>query len=1165
MLSMSNLSAQQAENYYDQDDYYASDTAEGQSKTGFSTAQWQGKGAAALGLSGEVEQAVFQKLLHGQTPQGRSLHAKRINPATHRAATDYTFSAPKSVSIAALVQQDGRVVAAHQQAVETALSILEERFAQTRISTPQGRQHVTTDNIIAAVFQHQTSREQDPQLHSHCVVVNATQLADGTWRSFSNEAVVRHQKLLGQIYQNELAHQLRQLGYQIEPRANGQFELTGYASTLLSAFSTRTGQIQNYLNEWQQQLAAEARLPLEAQQKKQATLKTRRRKQTLPQEVLLEAWQQQIEAQELQLPGLPKQMKSSDKPTRLPLSVALDQAIESAAERETVFRRSQVERFVLEQHLGQFSFSELQQAITAHPELVLVDTLQEQYTTQTAIRRELDTIRLMQQGKDTVTAIATSEETDRALHLALLTTGQREAITLAATTTDQYIAWQGVAGAGKTQGLRLLRQLTEAKGYRVKGFAPSAQAAAELAQGAGIPSDTIASLLHSPFSTHQPQLPGNEIWVVDEASLLSAKAAHALLYRAQEEQARVLLVGDTRQLSAVEAGHPFRSLQAGGIATARLDQSLRQQSWELRTAVALIAQDHVVEGVRTLEQAGCIQEIADPQRQLEQLVEDYLELPAQERGQTLLLAGTNQQRLNLTQRLRKWLQQEGSLGSDAFTLLSLRQKNLTRVQSCYAAWYEPGNVLIPHQDYRKQGLCKHQQYTVLAQDPDSNQLTLQSPEGQILQLNPAHCPKKSVYQVQPLSVAAGDHLRWTQNNRQAGIRNGQSFILDHIFPDGTAQITSTNGQTNQIALGGKQHLDYGWVSTVHSSQGKTANRVLALANEATTHRESFYVTVSRARHQLKLYTNDKAALVELAQKSRAKENVSDYIFLFQGVSHHAQTPQIPAQLVPASDGRDFAKHVGAAIGERIAQKLAGDLSRSPADRERTDCPTSTSRPTGAANATDSADSPTSAPEFERQVESLSAAIADFVAERNLLGCTAELAAAATAVGRGLEYLEQSAQHRAGLAAAVAHLDAAIGSTAHSRQPDPQPDTRFHQPSVSEAKPEQPANQPMLEQNHRQQSGQNYRALWQRYSQGIQASNPVQQDYRVAKRAFEAGCSPRQIALMLIAGSAYVKQIHQQQGRAVARDYVNQTAQAVCHRGHERRIIREKDREQGIEM
>ncbi|PSB55613.1 hypothetical protein C7B61_21175, partial [filamentous cyanobacterium CCP1] len=700
MLSMSNLSADQAENYYEQDDYYTQDLAEDESqpqsqgKSQVQGAKWYGKGAAALGLANVVEQPVLTTLLHGKTPQGGSLHAKRINPKNHRAATDYTFSAPKSVSIAALIQQDTRVIQAHDQAVETALSILEERYAQTRISTAQGRQRVGTGNILAAVFRHETSREQDPQLHSHCVVINATQLADGTWRSFSNEAIVVHQKLLGEIYQNELAHQLQKLRYEIEPRANGQFELKGYDPHLLSIFSTRTRQIQDYLEQWQQQLTADDRVPLDAHQKKQATLHTRRNKQTIPREILLEAWQQQIQAQHRQLPCLPTLARDVNESNEVNFQTMIQAGIEHAAEREVVFRKSKIERFVLEHHLGQQSFRELQQDIQAHPELVLVDAAQDKYTTQTAIGRELNTIRLMQQGKRTVKAIATSEEVSQWMNpMTTLTTGQRRAIALAATTTDQVIAWQGIAGAGKTYSLRLYAELAASKGYSIKGFAPSAEAADALVRGTGIGSETIATLLYAPSSSNQSLLPG-EIWIVDEASLLSAKDAHAFLQRANEQQARVILVGDTRQLSAVEAGNPFKSLQAGGIAIAYLDESLRQQTQELKTAVALIAQDKVVEGIQALDQVGCIQEIQDWEQQLKKLVDDYLKLSLQERSRTLLLSGTNQQRLELTQRIRERLQAEGTLDGDVFTFMGLRPKNLTTTQSGYASAYELGNVLV---------------------------------------------------------------------------------------------------------------------------------------------------------------------------------------------------------------------------------------------------------------------------------------------------------------------------------------------------------------------------------------------------------------------------------------------------------------------------------------
>lgn len=254
--------------------------------------------------------------------------------------------------------------------------------------------------------------------------------------------------------------------------------------------------------------------------------------------------------------------------------------------------------------------------------------------------------------------------------------------------------------------------------------------------------------------------------------------------------------------------------------------------------------------------------------------------------------------------------------------MGLRPRNLTTSQSCYASVYELGNILVPSQDYKRQGLVKAQQYTVLAQDRSTNQLTLETPMGQILTINPAQCRKTTVYEMQSIPIAVGDWLRWTKNDRNAGIRNGQTFTVDRIAPDGIAQITNSDGKTIEVNLSGRQYLDYAWVSTIYSSQGKTADRVLALVDGITTNRESFYVTISRTKHHLSLYTTDKVALAELAQKSKVKENVSDYIPLFQVVPNHAQTSQTPSQFAPASDQyRDFAKRIGERVGERICQNL----------------------------------------------------------------------------------------------------------------------------------------------------------------------------------------------------------------------------------------------------
>lgn len=211
-----------------------------------------GKGVAALGLAATFQPQEFKSLLYGHDLEGNVLHARRVDSTQHRAATDYTFSAPKSVLITALIQQDQRAIQAHDSAVEVALSVMEARYTQTRISTDTGRRKVKTSNLVAAVFRHETSREQDPQLHSHCVVINARQLPNGSWRSMSNDAAIAHQKLLGQIYQNELAIQLQQCGYEIEARSNGQFELKGYGQKILDIYSNRTQAIQVHLEKWEQ-------------------------------------------------------------------------------------------------------------------------------------------------------------------------------------------------------------------------------------------------------------------------------------------------------------------------------------------------------------------------------------------------------------------------------------------------------------------------------------------------------------------------------------------------------------------------------------------------------------------------------------------------------------------------------------------------------------------------------------------------------------------------------------------------------------------------------------------------------------------------------------------------------------------------------------------------
>ncbi|MEL7315184.1 MAG: MobF family relaxase, partial [Cyanobacteria bacterium J06559_3] len=771
MLSLANVSAAQAENYYEKDDYYTQGDPNLQSDS-----QWQGNGATQLGLTGAVDKAEFQQLLHGQTPDGKSLHSKRINPEKHRAATDYTFSAPKSVSLAALIQKDKRVIQAHDTAVKTALEVLENRYAQTRVRRGLGiREKVATRNIIAATFRHETSREQDPQLHTHCVVINATQMENGKWQSLSNEEVLNNQKLLGEIYQNELAHQLRSYGYEIEPNGSGQFEVKGYEQPLLDLFSTRTQQIEQYIKRWEEVIKETGGKPLNATQKKQATLATRLRKKSVPREVLLDGWHRAIASGEVTLPATPE---ATPKEPATQAPTAAVEGVNHASERESVFKREKAERFALEHHLGEQSFGELQTAMTD----VGLLPAKNRYTTQTAIERELDTIAIMESGQGTGSAIANDAQTWQLLRQELsLTEGQRQAIETTATTTDQFIAWQGVAGAGKTYSLKLVAQLAREQGYEVTGYAPSAQAANTLSEEANIESNTVARLLHSDRNQDSKSSPQNQtIWIVDEAGLLSAKDAHQLLEKAQTQNARVILVGDIRQLSAVEAGNPFKSLQSAGIQTAYLEESRRQKTDALRAAVVCLNAGEQREGLERIDKAGMVNEVVDGQERHRCIVNDYMRLSSDARQKTLILSGTNAARLELTADLRAALQAEGSLGVDMFTMRSMRSLDRTEAQLKYACAYAEGDVVVPVRDYRRYGLKKKAQYTVISRNIENNRVMVRGPDGREITFDPSRCADKKTYAVQEIAIAPSDRLRWTRNDTAKGIRNGQLVTVEAV-------------------------------------------------------------------------------------------------------------------------------------------------------------------------------------------------------------------------------------------------------------------------------------------------------------------------------------------------------------------------------------------------
>lgn len=387
---------------------------------------------------------------------------------------------------------------------------------------------------------------------------------------------------------------------------------------------------------------------------------------------------------------------------------------------------------------------------------------------------------------------------------------------------------------------------------------------------------------------------------------------------------------------------------------------------------------------------------------------------------------------------------------------------------------------------------------MIAVNDEAQQVLLEASNGSVLSVDPAACPRKTVYTTQSIPVAVGDRLKWTRNNSKAGIRNGQEFEVTGLEVDGMATIRDGVGQTSTINLSGNQYIDYAWVSTTYSSQDKTAEQVPALLGE-TTNREAFYVAISRAKRSVTLYTTSQADLVRLAQVSRAKENVSDYVPLTQQVmtyGQHEQREERQPEPIPGFDPRAVGERIGNHVAEQLRTAAGRDLRQHAAGavprRPRPDL----GRGVGDVAAA-----------LEPELGVLGRAIAAYRQRRDLFRCADDLAGAVAAVNCGFEQLERATQNRVGLAAAVDRLASAVGRPIGREQP------RVDAPEPPKV-------------NSREQ----LLARWEHYSAGLPAASL---ELQVAQRALRDGCSAKEVALMLVAGSETMRLIYDKQCRKEA--------------------------------
>ena len=873
MLTISKpLSAGQAQAYHKEEfanaqgNYYS----EGDRIRG----EWHGKLAEEWGLRGDVQEEQFARLANGQHPMtGEQLvryqaareytneRGETVSTMEHRAGWDATFSAPKSVSLTALVGGDEKVRQAHRESVKVALDEL-ENYVQARIGGNHPAE--TTGKWVAASFEHDSARPVDgyaaPQLHTHVVFFNLTETENGETRSLQPRELYRSQQYATAIYRSELALRLKEHGYEIEQGKSGQPEIKGYTREYLEASSPRRHQIQEHLAEQGVRGAGAAQIAAHQTRDDKLPSITHEEMQQKHREMAAQFGQQPDQAEREAQARHVEQQNPEQKQQHI--GSALTYAREKNLERHAVTDERELMRDALKRSMGDASFAEVRNEFenrVQSRDLVEVESRSPSraFTTEEMIGYERDNIAYMRHGQNRHEPMVSSETWREVQEKhAHLSTSQRAAVEQIVSTQDKITGLEGVAGAGKTTSLAAVHEAAEQEGYEVRGLAPTSRATHKLAES-GIESETLQRHLRCEEQSDGGQ---KRLYVLDESSLASTKQMNEFLHRLHGED-RVLLVGDKRQHEAVEAGRPYHQLQQAGMQTARLDEIVRQRDPALKEAVEQLARGDVFGAIDNLDQQGRVHEIVGHEDRLREIAREY----AREPQGTLVISPDNESRRELNSLIHREMQERGDVSQDEHKLRVLdSRQEMTGADRQWARQYEEGDVVRYTRGSKVLGIEPGEYARMEQVNVTENRVTIERENGQHQTYDPRRLAGVAVYHDTERVFSEGDRVQFTAPSRDLHVANRELGTIEKVNDAGDVQLRMDSGRDVAFNIREHPHLDHGYAVTSHSSQGQTAERVLIHVDtdksELLVNDRFAYVSVSRAQYDARIYTNDRNKL-----------------------------------------------------------------------------------------------------------------------------------------------------------------------------------------------------------------------------------------------------------------------------------------------------------------
>ena len=849
-------SAAQAKSYFaealQKADYYLSD----QELNG----TYRGSLAMELGLSGPATKEGFFALCDNRHPHTGA----QLTPRTKEERTtgyDINFHCPKSVSIVHALSKDDHVLEAFRQSVLETMAAIESD-AKTRVRTGNTNENRNTGNLLYIDFIHHTARPvadalPDPHLHAHLYTFNITKdPVEQRIKAAQFRQIKRDMPYYQSMFHKRLADKLVDLGYQIK-RTKSSFELEGVPQRVIDLFSKRTDEIGR--------MAKEKGIT-DAKALDELGAKTRSKKQKgLSMDELKKEWRSQIR----ELDGSPEDFSAAvrygpRKAEKVPspeqcLTFSLGHHFEKAS----VVPARRILATAYREALGApaTKIADIDKTLNTRPDLIHAEEGDQHVCTTAAIlNEERRMVALAKSGRGKCAPLYEQVPDIR------LKGKQRDAITHVLSTTDTVSIVRGAAGTGKTTLMQEAVSLIERAGKRVTVVAPTASASRGVLREEGFEqADTVALLLAS--KERQKALKGQVLWV-DEAGMLGTGDMLSLLEIAREQQARLILGGDTRQHASVVRGDALRVLnKIARIRPAEVTEIHRQKDERYKAAVKDLSDGKVASGFGKLDAMGTIVEI-DKDRPNAGLIQDYIE--GVKKGKNIqVISPVNTHRKALTEELRAALRKEGLIGKREATVSRMENLHLSGAEKENRKCYQPGQYIqftLP-----ATGFPRGSRWEVVQAGEEG--ILLRDVQGKTQALPKGYSNRFDVLQKVELKLSKHDQVVITRNGYDLNnkrLDNGSRYEVDGVSKDG--RITLRNRQSKQTyqvdsAFG---HLDHAVCITSYASQGKTVDEILVAQPAETfpgTNAKQFYVSASRARESVRIYTDDKAELLAHASRT----------------------------------------------------------------------------------------------------------------------------------------------------------------------------------------------------------------------------------------------------------------------------------------------------------